>query len=92
MIALELISRAMTDEDMFAAEAMRRIGVVRDSFSADLNRLRLVIAAGGTVQSMRAAVNAYDALLGVERELVVAVQRVEDPTTRSQELENFLGE
>lgn len=87
----ELISRAMTDEDAFADEAMRRIATVRDSFSADLDKLRTVIARGGGVKEMRSAVNAYDALVGVERELAAAIQRVEEPASRTLELENLLS-
>lgn len=89
---VELISRAMTDEDTFAQEAMRRIAKVHDTFIEDLDRLRRVLAAGGSVRAMRSAVHAYDALLGVERELVSAMQRVDEPSSRSQELENILSD
>lgn len=56
--------------------AARAIGRARDSHLADLDKLRTVLLAGGTFLEMKAAVNAYQVIDNLARELDKAAKAV----------------
>jgi hypothetical protein len=55
--------------------ASREISLTRDSYLADLDKLRAVLMAGGTFLEMRAAVDAYQVMDNIARELDTAAKR-----------------
>lgn len=55
--------------------AAREISRTRDSYLADLDKLRGVLMAGGTFLEMRAAVDAYQVVDNIARELEKAAKR-----------------